>query len=170
VPRRQAKPVVFEDAKLTAFYDRLAEFKKTKVRIGFQAPEGKEKYESGISVAKLAAVQEFGDDDGDLPARPFMRSTIHEKAGQIASFNEAQVKLVVADLKTPTEAMGDIGSNILSLIKQKLLNAASWAEQDEPKTVAEKGSATPLRDTDKLLDALSWRVHSGRNELARGKT
>ncbi len=158
--------VTFEDQGLEKLRQDLAMLKKLKIRVGYQPPEGKDRYEEGISVAKLAAVMEFGGED--LPARSFIRSTIFEQQSAIVRVEEQQIARVIEGKATPVEAMSEIGSFVVGLIRAKLESAASWAAPLDPDTIEEKGSATPLSDTQRLSRSLSWRVSIGRQEFARG--
>ena len=140
--------------------------KKMKVKVGYQKPEGAVKYGSGIKVAKLAAVMEFGDDQ--TPGRSYIRSTIEEKSAEIAAVEQREIGMVLAGKRTPTEAMSAIGSFVVGLIRTKLLTASAWAAPLADETVEAKGDATPLQETGLLAQALSWRVTLGKTELARG--
>lgn len=159
--------VTFHDAGLNKLQRDLAELKKLKLRVGYQPPEGRQRYESGITVAKLAAVHEFGGDD--TPGRSFIRSTIKERQREIGAVQEQVIAEVVRGRMTPVQAMAKIGSFVVGLIRKKLESAAGWAAPLDVETVERKGFATPLQETTLLAQSLSWRVmKAGAGEVARG--
>ena len=188
-----AKTIEYEDKGLEDLATRLGVLKKMRLKVGYQKPEGGTKYGSGIKVAKLAAVMEFGGlivggkhgggtfhtgssgksrkhkwGGTSMPARSFMRSTIEEKAAEIEACEMREIRKVIAGEKTPLEAMSAIGSYVVGLIRNKLRSASTWATPLSAATVAAKGSSTPLRETDLLMHSLSWQVNMGRGVLARG--
>lgn len=162
--------VTFIDNGLSKLQQNFDELRRLKARVGYQSPEGKQRYSSGITVAKLAAVHEFGassPEDG-LPARSFIRSTLHEKRGAIAAELERQMVDMVEGRISPVEAMSAVGKFAVGLIRDKLDSAASWAEPLDAATVERKGGAVPLEETELLKRSLSWSVSRGREQLARG--
>lgn len=166
--------LIVEDAGVGRFQAYLQALKAQKVSVGYQSPEGTQRYESGISVAKLAAVHEFGGDD--LAARPFIRPTIQTHSAAIAqlALREIEMRLerVVEGHLDPEQAATEVGSAVGSFVVKKirarLESASSWAAKLDPETVERKGSATPLQETGLLIQALSWRVSKGSQTLARG--
>ena len=158
--------LLVEDKGLRRMQAVLAELKLLKVKIGYQAPEGGKRYESGIKVARLAAVHEFG-----IPNRSFMRSAIKEGAAAIAAFELQMIQLALAGSITAIEAMSRIGSFVLQLVRRKLQSAPAWAVPLDEETIDRKGSATPLSDTRRLVNSLSWRVTKRKaGTVARGTT
>lgn len=166
--------VIFEDngaKRLTAYLQAL---KVTKVSIGYQPPEGRVRYDSGITVAKLAAVHEFGGDD--LPARSFIRPTIvrYQSAigalaeGEIASRLERVVEGMLDPEKAAEQVAAAIGKFVVARTRERLTSASGWATALAPETVEAKDSAVPLEETGLLIQALSWRVTRGSTEIARG--
>jgi hypothetical protein len=160
--------VVWQDMGLERLNKNLLELKKLKVRVGYQEPEGKIKYSSGITVARLAAVIEFGSDE--TPARSFIRSTIHESRAAIGRVQREQVQRVITGERTPVEAMSAIGSFVVGLSRRKLDTASGWAAPLKAETAEAKGSPKVLEETGLLNRSLSWRVSSGRTEFARGSS
>ena len=167
--------VHYEDEGLQRMRTFFDELKRVKTRVGYQPPDGGTRYETGITVAKLAAVHEFGGDE--LPARSFIRSTIHEQAAAIAAVEEQAIAAALHRVidghtdpkQAAVEACAAIGKFVVGKIRGKLRSAAGWASALDPETVSRKGSTTPLDETGLLADSLSWRVSQGSTELARGK-
>lgn len=162
--------VKIEDAGARRLFDDLAQLRKLKLRVGYQEPEGKLRYSTGITVAKLAAVHEFGAEGSadNIPARSYIRSTIHENQTAIARRYEELAAAMVLGRITPLEVQSHLGSYVVGLIRKKIESAAAWASELDPATVERKGSTTPLDETGLLSRSLSWRVSTGRQEMARG--
>jgi len=185
--------VTWQDHGLQQLHEQLDELRRMRVKIGYQPPEGRAKYGSGITVAKLAAVHEFGGSivggrhgggvfhtsrgrrkkrhkwgGTGMPARSFIRSTIEDKGAQIAACQEREIAKVIEGKATPVQALSRIGSFVVGLIRAKLEGAAGWAAPLQPATVEAKGHAKPLEETSLLSQSLSWRVMLGKQELARG--
>jgi hypothetical protein len=163
--------VTFEDKGLQALFDKLAELKALRVRIGYSDAEGRERYPgTTVSVALVAAINEFGWAARKIPERSFARSTLVEQRGAIKAMVEANsIKVCNGDM-TPVEAMSQVGEFLCAKIREKLLSASGWAAPLDPDTVRQKGgNATPLSDTGLLAKNLGWKVAKGREVLARGK-
>lgn len=169
-----AAQVIYEDAgtrRLGAFLEAL---RTAKIQIGYQPPEGRARYSSGISVAKLAAVHEFGGDE--LAARPFIRPTIERYRSAIAALAfegiQARLERVVEGKLDPERAAVQVGTAVgvfvVQRIRDRLESAESWAAPLDPETIARKDSGDILEETGLLIQSLSWRVSRGSTELARG--
>ena len=147
----------------------LAQLKKLKLRVGYQGESAKATHPgSEITVAKMAAIMEFGSPGAGIPERSFMRSVIDAKQAEIAGELERQISKLVLGKASPVEALSHVGRLTTKLIRDKLLSAGSWAESLDASTAAEKGHGRPLFDTGTLARALTWRVSQGRQTFARG--
>jgi len=147
----------------------LQQIKKLKLRVGYQDEGGKAIHpDSEVTVAKIAAVMEFGEGD-DTPARSFIRSTISERAKEIGAEYERQLSLVVTGERPPVQAVAAVGKLVVDLIRRKIKTAGSWAAPLDKDTIRQKGGkTTPLDVSGTLADNLSYRVSIGRETLARG--
>lgn len=115
------------------------------------------KHSSGLNMAELAAIHEFG---AGVPKRSFIRDTIDRNApkyakamaqagAQVTSGNKAAVRMAMKRLALQVE--GDIKQRIADGVPPP--NAAS--------TVAAKGSSTPLVDTGQLRASVTAEVRRG---------
>ena len=75
------------------------------VDVGF--PEGA-KYPSGESVAKIAAIQEFGAPKRGIPPRPFFRNMIKQKSPEWPAAVAALLKSNGYDAKTTLDQTGQV--------------------------------------------------------------
>ena len=75
------------------------------------------KYADGTPVAGVAAVQEFGSPKVGIPPRPFMRTTIEEKRGEIKSLFDRAAKAIISGDTDPETALNVIGGVVAGQIK-----------------------------------------------------
>lgn len=127
--------------------------------IGFQGQSGLAKYSTGINVATVALMQEFGTDEN--PARPFMKSAIEIGRNEIKEAFVEQFGKVAEGKETAIDAMSDIGKLVARLIVDRIDAANSWAKPLDSETGEEKGSTTPLKDTGLMRDSVTWAVRKG---------
>ena len=128
---------------------------------GLQGSKGLSKYpNSDLNVATVALFQEFGTDT--IPSRPFIRRTFKKKQKEINSKTEKEIGLVVSLTQTGQQAYQNIGKYVVGLIQDELKTSSSWAKRLDDKTIKDKGGKnSPLRDSDKLLKAISWAIRKG---------
>lgn len=162
--------VVINDRAERELFERMVKLKKLKLRVGYQFEEGKAIHPgSEVTVAKLAAILEFGSPEQGIPERSFIRSTIDDRQHEISGELEKQIERVVLGKQDPVGAYSEVGKLTVKLIRGKLLSAGSWADPLDIETVRQKGHGRPLYRRGVLAEALSWRVSQGRQTLARGK-
>jgi hypothetical protein len=79
------------------------------------------KYEKeGITVAQIAAIQEYGYPARHIPPRPFMRPTIKENKKEWSSLMEFGSKLVIQGKLTISDVMELVGNKAKSDIQNKI--------------------------------------------------
>lgn len=122
------------------------------IRIGLM---GNEEYE-GTSVVDIAAYNEFGTTH--IPARPFMAKTEELYKEKIGKFAEFVTGRIIDGKITPDLALKNIGEQYSAYMKQTIRNAKTWAVPNSPKTIAIKGSTSPLIDTGRLVGSVSYEV------------
>lgn len=116
-----------------------------------------------LTVAELAVVQEFGTEDGHVPARSFVRST-HDRMRDelLADARKLLIKLVLDGKPiTVADALDVLGLKLATGIRKAITEGAGIPPPNAPSTVAQKGSDRPLVDTGRLLSAISWAVVIG---------
>lgn len=162
------KNVTFTDKGIGDIFKASEQIAVMDVIVGYVGSAGSEAHpEAGISVATLAAMQEFGTDNN--PARSFMRSTMMDQQQRIAEiWAEQMVEIYISD-KDPISAYADIGKQVSRLILNKFDRAKGWATALDSKTVDEKGSNTPLVDSGKLRKNLGWAVTKSGVIVKEGK-
>lgn len=122
------------------------------------------KYDDGTPVAYIAAIQEFGHPEGNIPSRPFFRNAIkaNEKKWQAAS---SQLMLSVIEGKLSKEqaldqlgAMikGDIQESIIDGEFEPLKQSTLDARQSRKRTAGV--ASKPLIDTGHMMRSVDYVV------------
>jgi len=106
--------------------------------------------------ATIAAFQEFGTIN--IPARPFMRTAIAIGDAAIVAIRKRLIKAVFEGRMLARAAADDLAEFIRKLIIKRIDDASAWAIPLAASTVAAKGSSAPLRDTDRMRNALKVSV------------
>lgn len=133
------------------------------VQVGVIGAAGAATTEGGITMIELAAIHEFGSPKAGIPERSFIRSTFDrpEVLEQLQVMAKGYARAVVADKMTWEVALGRLGAwaaaQIKGTIKRKLTTGPN-PQENAPSTIARKGSSTPLIDTGRLINAITWLV------------
>lgn len=126
----------------------LADFAKTNVDVVVGVLGS-----AGESEVIIAAVHEFGSQDGHIPQRSYLRSTIDDRRGEIFDLLELQLKK-----SKPEVAAGRIGMQVVSMVRERIRDRISPALK--PATIKRKGSDIPLIDTGRLLQSITSEVRA----------
>lgn len=78
-------------------------------------------YENGESVAKIAAIQEFGAPKAGIPPRPFFRNMVAAKSGQ---WPDAIANLLKATDYDATKTMMQVGEGISGQLRQSIVDTS----------------------------------------------
>lgn len=153
--------------------------------LGTKADE-KEGDEGGpLTVAEIAAVHEFGTEDGRIPERSFLRSTFDEHKDELERMAVDLLPQVVLFGLHPDKALGILGLKLSSEVKKKITSGAGIPPPNAPATLMAKagtgktgrffkGQATSLGqafaqvgalaavrtlvDTGRMLGAITWAI------------
>lgn len=129
-------------------------------------PKGAGVYEDGLTIATIAAVNNFGSADGVIPPRPFLAPAIEKGAPQYRRLTEVMLPKVLSgemEMRTMLEMMGNLAEGH---VKQEITdlkippNAAS--------TIAAKGSDNPLIDTGNLRQSIRYVIDDGSEPIEEG--
>lgn len=129
---------------------------KLSVNIGFLRSSAFYAGKDNITVAQVAAINEFGSNDGHVPERSFMRSSIDANKKQIERLLNKLSGKCVDGTMTPKKALGLVGEFVKSKMVSKI-NAGVPPDNAES-TIARKGSSKPLIDTGQLKNSIDWEV------------
>jgi hypothetical protein len=131
---------------------------------------------SPLTIGEIAVVNEFGTEDGHIPARSFVRSTFDRMRAELqADAFKLLLKIVLDRKMTVEDALNILGLKLATGIKKTITEGAGVAPPNAPSTAkakvpaSSKGAkrqkaidgARPLVDTGAMLAALSWAVVLG---------
>lgn len=150
--------------------------KDTSVDIGILTRDGNQKVNESFTLARLAAVQEFGvvinvtakmrgflrwkgmplknsTTTITIPSRPFMRTSFDEQVGELGRFiDDIETKIVEGkfDRKLALEIIGDFHKTEI----QKNMRKQGKFKANHPFTIKQKGSSNELIDTGRLVNSI----------------
>lgn len=127
-------------------------FVKVGILSSAQAPE-----DSSMTMAKLAAVHEFGSPAHNIPDRPFIRQTIDRIKGDIIKFNKNQYDQIIQGKTTVYKALASLGVYVTREMKRQF-NIGNFAKNKPATIAAKKGSSKPLIDTGRLRNSINFEV------------
>lgn len=136
----------------------------TQVLVG--VPTGAGSYEDGLTIATVAAVNEFGSADGKIPARPFLHPAIQEGAPMFRRIAELRLPDVIAGKENLLKALHQMGTLGVSLVQEKITDIRT--PPNAPSTIAKKGSSKPLIDTGALRQSIDYLIIHSDKELTEG--
>lgn len=129
-------------------------------------PEGAGTYEDGLTIATVAAVNNFGSADGKIPARPFLAPAVEKGAPQYRRLAELMIPKVIAgqmDMRDLLEQMGQLAEGH---VKQEITDLDT--PPNAPSTIAKKGSSNPLIDTGALRQSIRYVIADGKDPVEEG--
>lgn len=136
----------------------------TRVLVG--VPEGAGVYEDGITIATIAAVNNFGSADGKIPPRPFLAPAIEKGAPQYQRLAEVMIPKVLSGemaMKTLLEQMGNLAEGH---VKQEITDLKTPANAES--TIAKKGSDNPLIDSGHLRQSIRYVIDDSNEPVEEG--
>jgi hypothetical protein len=107
----------------------------------------------GLSVAMIAAIQEFGAPRAGIPPRPFMRNMVAAKQGEWPKAIAGLLKQTNYDGRKTLQLIGEA---IAGQLRQSIKDTN--APPLKPATIKAKGSSKPLVDSGHLLASVSYQV------------
>lgn len=154
--------LVDKDLGWAEFFRRAKEIRDARVRVGVLGDTeqgGMHEKGSPLTVAEVAAVNEFGTEDGHVPARSFLRSTFDEQREKLAGMGEKLIGAVLDGRMDTDQALGILGAQLAADIKAKI--TSNIPPPNAPSTVAAKGSDHTLIDTGAMRAAVTWSTGEG---------
>lgn len=135
-------------AKLDAIGDKLMTARG--VKVGFLENA---KYPDGKPVALIAAIQEFGAPNKNIPPRPYFRGMIAEKRNE---WPLAIARLFIANKYDARATLAQTGAAIKGQLQEAISKFAGTPLS--PRTIAKKGHAKQLVDTGHMLRSVDYEV------------
>lgn len=121
-----------------------------------KAARGKGEKANPITVAQIAAVNEYGSQDGRIPERSFIRSTVNEYHDQIQRMLDKFSDQILEGKMTRKRALGIASQFLADKIRAKINSGVP--PRNAASTVRRKGSSKTLVDTGQMLAAVDWDV------------
>jgi hypothetical protein len=115
--------------------------------------------EDGTPVAEYAMINEFGSEDGHVPERSFLRSTLDERQGPYAAELERAVSRAVDGVPLKTALM-PLALQVRQDVQNKIDSGVNPENADS--TVAKKGHGRTLEESGLLHDSIVAKVGSQR--------
>ena len=106
--------------------------------------------------ADEAAYNEFGTEKA--PARPFMRTTYERYGSELLARNGAAYRKFLARETKTFSLLRSSAIWYVGRVKSVIKDARAWAVANAPSTIEKKGSSFPLRDTDEMMNAVTYRL------------
>ena len=105
-----------------------------------------------IAIAQVAAAQEYGMPERNVPARPFMKWTVYKNMRKWRNYVQDMLPQLM-DAKDTMERLGQI------VVKDMKGMINDWSEPpNAPSTVKQKGFNNPLIDTRTMVDNVRMEV------------
>lgn len=155
-----------DDAVWRKLYKRAIEMRTLKARVGVLASKGgmRAAGDSGLTLVELAAIHEFGTEDGHIPERSFVRRTFYERAAtELREMCGKITKAIVLGAIDVRQGIGMLGAWGAAQVKNTITQT-DIPPPLAPSTVAAKGSTKPLVDHGQLLNAITWEVVDTRSK------
>lgn len=112
-----------------------------------------------FGMVELMAVHEYGSPAAGIPERAPIRRTFEENEDKVGKFCARLAKEVVEGRMTGEEALNLLGAFGVNELKKFIVAGKATPELAE-ETIRRKGSSTPLIDTGRLLNAITWLVET----------
>lgn len=157
-------PVRDDDRGYKKMVDTIFKMGAPKISVGIHEAEGAQEHD-GLTVLELATIHEFGI---GVPERSFIRAWFDENEDRARVALTRLLESVVAGKRQPDQAIelfaqwavGDMQARIARGISPPLAE----------KTIARKGSSTPLIDTGQLRSSLSYEIFNADGSLKKRGT
>lgn len=144
----------------------LAKRLEREQRVLVGVPEGSGSYEDGLTIATVAAVNNFGSADGRIPARPFLQPPIEDGAPMYRRLAEVMLPRVLSgemEMRTLLEQMGNLAEGH---VKQYITDLRT--PPNAQSTIDKKGSDNPLIDTGFLRQSIRYVLDETNDPLEEG--
>ena len=121
------------------------------VRVGFFSTA---RYDDGTPVATVAARNEFGDREANIPERPFFRQAIAKMEDGVPAIIRGRIdpqRMVVDD-----RLANQVGAYAAGQVQERITDLRE--PPNSPHTTEAKGSDNPLIDTGFMRQSATWEV------------
>ncbi len=128
------------------------------VLVGF--PEGSGSYNTGETIAGVAAANEFGTET--IPQRSFLRPGVDSGVDLYTKIIEENSQAVLDGEMTTDQVLNQIGAVAAAKVKEFIINLSTPANAES--TVKKKKSSNPLIDTGNMVQSVTHVISPVRPE------
>lgn len=129
-------------------------------------PKGAGVYEDGLTIATIAAVNEFGTADGHIPARPFLRPGVEDGAEAYLRLVEKEMPDVLSGKNPMDRLLSRLGAVAVGNVQKKIVDGPFEANAES--TIKAKGSSSPLIDTGALRQSINYVIADKGEHIEEG--
>jgi hypothetical protein len=122
----------------------------TAVKVGFLSGSS---YSNSVSVALVAAIQNWGAPRAGIPPRPFFSNMV---AAKQAEWGPAAGALLVANNYNAARTLAQVGEAISGQLRQSIIDTNT--PELAPATIKRKGFAKPLISTSNMINSVAYEV------------
>ena len=123
--------------------------------------DGEDGAGSDLSIVEIAAVNEFGTDDGHIPSRPAFRATFDKNRSKYERAIKIGVGHILDGNSTLDVEFGRLGLRMASDIQSAI--SEGIAPENAPSTIARKGSEKPLIASGRTRQSIDSEVRAKRS-------
>lgn len=114
------------------------------------------------SSAEKAHDAEFGNSENNVPVRAFMRKSIEVMGDKVITLRTLLGPAIRT--KNMFDFYEHAGKLFAGIMRSMVETATFWAESNAPSTIERKGHNMPLRDTDEMLNDITYQIAKVQNE------
>jgi len=129
-------------------------------------PKGAGAYEDGLTIATVAAVNNFGSADGRIPARPFLAPAVENGAPEYRRLVEVMLPKVMSGEMEMQTLLAQMGQLAEGHVKQQITDLRT--PPNAQSTIDKKGSDNPLIDTGALRQSIRYVIDDGTDPVEEG--
>lgn len=129
-------------------------------------PKGAGVYEDGLTIATIAAVNEFGSADGHIPERPFLRPAVEEGTHEYLKLVEKEMPDIAEGKHPMSRLLNRLGILAVGHVQKKIVEGPFTP--NAPSTIKAKGSSSPLIDTGALRQHINYVIADKGDPIEEG--
>lgn len=126
----------------------------------YPAAEGEEAPKRPLTIVEVGAVNEFGTEDGHIPARSFLRATFDAHRARYTTQFVSGLRAILAGKADLDKTLGLLGLRVQADIQTRIAQGIEPA--NAPATIARKGSEKPLIASGRLRQSIDYEVRRGK--------
>ena len=142
-------------------FDRAAEIKEAKVKVGVLSDDNKGGMHhpgSSLTVAEIAAILNWGTEDGRIPPRPVLEPAFDKHLEELSRMGREMMEKVLLGEMALDRALNIMGAFLTNACKRLITDGEGVPPPNAPSTIRQKGSERTWVDTGRVLNAFTWSI------------